>query len=377
MKIVHISDLHLGKRLNNYPMIDEQRYILREIVNIVSLCEAEAVLIAGDVYDKPVPPAEAVTLFDDFLVQLAEINVAVLVISGNHDSPERLAYGGRLMEKQKVYVSPVYSGGISPFILEDKYGEIAFYLIPFVKPVHVKHFCPEEEIRDYTDAFRVIIEKMEKNDERRNVVLSHQFVKGALESGSEELTIGGLGEVDASVFDGFDYVALGHIHGAQRAGSDRIRYSGTPLKYSFSEAGQKKSVTVIELKEKGNIDIQTVELKPRKDVVVLRGTFDELCQDAVVRENKNHLVKLVLTDEVERVNGFYKLRMLYPELLQMSYDNARTQGKSGHFNPAEEKEMRPEQLFEQFYEEMNHKHLTSAQRNYFLKKMEMVWEDER
>ena len=251
MKFIHMSDLHLGKRLNEFSMLEEQEAVLEQILSIVDAEAPDGVLVAGDVYDKSVPSAEAVTLFDGFLAALAARRVQTFVISGNHDSPERLAFGSRIMDAGGIHLSPVYDGRVIPITLRDEYGPVNVYLLPFVKPAHVRRFFEDEEIFSYHDAIRVAVQAMAINPDERNLLLTHQFVTGSTPGGSEEVTVGGTDNVDASVFDGFDYVALGHIHGAQNCGSERIRYCGTPLKYSFSEMNHQKSVTVVELFGKG------------------------------------------------------------------------------------------------------------------------------
>ena len=254
MKLIHLSDLHLGKRVNEFSMLEDQAFILQEILRIIDEEQPQAVLLAGDIYDKSVPSGEAVQLFDGFLWELSSRKLQVFVISGNHDSPERLSFGGRLMEGSGIHLSPVYSGKVEPVVLEDAYGPVNVYLLPFLKPAHVRRYFPEEESGTYTEALGKAVEALEIHKEQRNVLVTHQFVTGASRSDSEEISVGGSDNVDASVFDDFDYVALGHIHGPQNIGSPRIRYCGTPLKYSFSEVGQQKSVTVAELTEKGALE---------------------------------------------------------------------------------------------------------------------------
>lgn len=251
MKFLHLSDLHLGKRVHGFSMLEDQAYILQQIIDCIAAEQPDGVLICGDIYDKAVPSAEAVALCDDFFCHLAQLKVPVFAISGNHDSPERLAFGSRLMDGSGVHFSPVYDGGVQPFVLTDKWGEVGIYMLPFVKPAHVRRYFPEAEIDSYTDALSAAVSAMQVDTSRRNVLLTHQFVTGAATSDSEELSVGGTDNVDGSVFDPFDYVALGHIHRPQNMGSPRLRYCGSPLKYSFSEAGHKKSVTVVELGAKG------------------------------------------------------------------------------------------------------------------------------
>ena len=237
LKVLHLSDLHLGKRLNGFSMLEDQEYILEQILRITYEEQPQAVIIAGDVYDKAVPPAEAVRLLDDFLVRLSETGAAVMMISGNHDSADRLAFGGRLLSRSGVYLSGVYSGQTPPVTLQDEYGPVHFYLLPFIRPSDVRRFDPEAQTGSYTEALRSAVEAMSIDSAERNVLAAHQFVTGAVAGDSEELSVGGLDNVDGAVFDCFDYTALGHIHGPQNIGSERLRYCGTPLKYSFSEAG--------------------------------------------------------------------------------------------------------------------------------------------
>lgn len=378
MKLIHLSDLHLGKRLNEFSLLEEQAYILMSILNIIDEERPDAVLIAGDVYDKSVPSAEAVELFDDFLVRLSRRRLQVFVISGNHDSPERLAFGGRLMDASGVHLSPVYNGHVTPLTLEDGFGRVNVYMLPFVKPGHVRRFFPEEKIESYTDALSVAIRDMNPDFSQRNVLLAHQFVTGAERSDSEELTIGGLDNVDAAVFDGFDYVALGHIHGPQTIGSDRIRYCGTPLKYSFSEAKHRKSVTVIELREKGVLTVGTVPLVPKRDMAELRGRYDELMSRRFYEGTgyQEDYVRITLTDEDDVPEAMARLRTVYRNLMKLDYDNTRTRHLA-QLDRAEDAEKRsPMELFSDFYEKQNGAEPTEEQRELLKKLMEEIWEGE-
>ena len=376
MKFLHLSDLHLGKRVHNFSMIDDQRYILEQILDIADEEGITGVIIAGDVYDKPVPSADAVALFDEFLVQLAKRNLYVFVISGNHDSAERIAFGGKLMRHSRVYMSPVYNGEIEPVTLEDEFGKINVFLLPFVKPVQVRHFCNEEEIRDYTEAVRCVIGHMDVKNEERNILVCHQFVTGAARCESEEISVGGLDNVDASVFSPFDYVALGHIHGPQNIGGERIRYCGTPLKYSFSEANHQKSVTVVKLGEKGELYIETRPLKPMRDMIKVKGFFEEIT-DKVFYEKMDaeSYVQITLLDEQDIPNAFGKLATIYPNLMQMRYENKRTMDNANVFSEGEGLNMAPEVLFSQFYETMNNQPMTKEQSEYMTDMIEKIWED--
>ena len=377
MKFIHLSDLHIGKRVNEVSMIEEQASILSQIIGIIDSEHPDAVLIAGDVYDKSVPSAEAVTLLDDFLCRLAERNLPVLIISGNHDSPERLAFGGRLFETRGIHISPVYNGTVESVTLSDEHGTVTFWLLPFVKPVHVKRCFPDEAIESYTDAIRAAIGHMGVDFSGRNVLLTHQFVTGAATCESEEISVGGIDNVDASVFEGFDYVALGHIHGPQDIGSDRIRYCGTPLKYSFSEAGHRKSVTVVELGEKGRLNVRTVPLTPRHDLREIRGTYEELTAKSTYAGTAvDDYLHIILTDEEDVPEAMGRLRVIYPNLMKLTYDNARTRA-SGVIDSVEELHRKsPLDLLEELYQLQNNQPMSQVQRTYARELIERIWEGE-
>lgn len=375
MKLIHLSDLHIGKRVNEVSMLDEQAYILLQILQIIDEEKADAVLIAGDVYDKSVPSAEAVTLFDDFLCRLAKRKLPVLIISGNHDSPERLAFGNRLLELGGIHISPVYCGKIEPIVLSDQHGDVYFWLLPFIKPAHVKRYFPEDGIESYTDACRVAVEKMGIDKANRNVLLTHQFVTGASTCESEEMSVGGSDNVDAAAFEEFDYVALGHIHGPQNIGSSKIRYCGTPLKYSFSEAGHHKSVTVVNLGAKGQLELQLRPLTPRHDMRVIRGTFAQLTDKAFYDGTAtDDYLQVTLTDEEDVPEAIGKLRIIYPNLMKLTYDNTRT-GKNQIINGAEDVQRKtPLQLFEELYKQQNNQPMSEEQRNFTRELIESIWE---
>ena len=377
MKFIHLSDLHLGKRVNEYSMIEDQKYILHQITQIVAAEKPDAVLIAGDVYDKTVPSAEAVELLDDFLVGLSKLS-RVFVISGNHDSPERIAFGGRLMEHSGIYLSPVYDGQAKKVTLTDSYGEVDIWLLPFLKPAHVRRFFPEEECNSYTDAVRTAVKHMEQDRDRRSVLVTHQFVTGSRRSDSEDVSVGGTDNVDAGVFEDFDYVALGHIHSPQNCGSEKIRYCGTPLKYSFSEAGDEKSVTVAELGEKSSLSVRTVPLRPLRDMVELRGSYDELTahsfyQGTSWQEDYTHLT---LTDEEDVPEALGRLRAVYHNLMRLDYDNARTRANAVIEADTDAERKSPMELFAELYELQNNRPMSADQDEYMRKLMEKTWEAE-
>lgn len=377
MKLIHLSDLHLGKRVNEFSMLEDQQYILTEILQIIDREKPDGVMIAGDVYDKSVPSAEAVALLDDFLVRLAKRDLQVFLISGNHDSPERMAFGGRLMAQSGVHLAPVYDGKVSPITLTDEYGPVNLCLLPFLKPAHVRRCFPEREILTYTDALAAAIEAMGVDPAQRNVLVTHQFVTGAARCDSEEISVGGTENVDVSVFGPFDYVALGHIHGPQQVGRETVRYCGTPLKYSFSEAKHQKSVTVVELGEKGAVSVRTVPLTPMRDLAELRGTYEELTFRGFYDGTSypRDYVHITLTDEEDIPDAVSKLRIIYPNLMKLDYDNKRT--RAGIIlEGAEDQQRSPLELLEEFYEKQNGQPMGEEQRAFAKSLMERIWEED-
>ena len=450
MKFIHLADLHIGKRVNAFPMLEDQRYILKQILTILREEQPDGgVILAGDIYDKAIPSAEAVELFDEFLTELAALRLRVFIIAGNHDSPERIAFGNRLMDRSGIYLSPVYDGHVKRITCLDSASAttmsaanavdpnastrpaasaaatasvsgmppVDIYLLPFLKPANVRRFYPEETIESYTDAMRVAIAHMDIDPTHRNLLVTHQFVTGASRSDSEDISVGGTDNVDASVFAPFDYVALGHLHGPQQvrfqpapeedaadqdanlaaSSADRsespasaventtvgpvIRYAGTPLKYSFSEARHHKSVTVVEIGEKkadGVVDvcIGTRELRPLHDMREIRGSYEEL----TLRTNyegtaTDDYIHATLTDEIEVPDAARHLQVIYPNLMKLDYDNARTRGQGSERLELEQlEEKSPLDLFSELFEKQNHKDMTEEQARYVQAQMEKIWE---
>ena len=359
MRFIHISDLHIGKRVNEKSLLEEQSHILKQICSIIEATRPDAVLIAGDVYDKAVPSAEAVMLFDSFLVDLSSLAEHIFIISGNHDSAERIAFGSKIMSGSGIHLSPVYDGKIRPVTLSDEYGYIDIYMLPYLRPVTVRHHLPEEEkeeVDSYDSAVRKAIEKMGINTDRRNIIVTHQFVTGSQRSESEDVNVGGLDNVDANAFEDFDYVALGHLHRPQDCQDERIRYCGSPLKYSFSEVNDHKSVTLVELKEKGSLRREIIPLKPLHDWHDLKGTYEELTSrsyyaDTTYRED---FVRITLTDENDIPDAVGKLRAIYRNLMELRYDNTRT--RAGHTavgTVSKAETMTPEELFGELFIKQN------------------------
>lgn len=377
MKLIHLSDLHIGKRVNGFSMIEDQIYILKQILEIIDRREPDGVLMAGDIYDKTVPSAEAVQVFDGFLSALVERMLPVFIISGNHDSAERLAFASRIMEKSGVYVSPVYSGSIQPVTMTDEWGEVNIYMLPFIKPAQIRSIFSEEETGTYTEAVSAAVRAMDVHMQQRNILMTHQFVTGASRCESEEISIGGSDNVDAAVFEPFDYVALGHLHGPQQAGAPHIRYCGTPLKYSFSEADHTKSVTILELREKGDLTISTEPLQPLRDMQKIRGTYMEVTNRAFYEDrNREDYFHITLTDEEDIPEAVSRLRTVYPNLMKLEYDNMRTRGSKDLILTEQVRTDSPAELLADFYKRQNGGEMSRQQAEFAAKLISDIWEEE-
>ena len=385
MKILHTADLHIGKNVNGFSMIEEQQHVLGQICDVARQQKPDAVLIAGDVYDKSVPSAEAVQLFDEFLTKLTESvtsDAHIFIISGNHDSPERIAFGAEIMRRQNIHLSPVYKGDVKPVIISDKDGPVAFYMLPFIKPVAVRHFFENEEISTYTDAVRLAIAKMNIDKNMRNVLICHQFVTNAERSESEETIVGGLDNVDAQVFADFDYVALGHLHRPQSCERPTIRYSGSPLKYSFSEVNDIKTITIANMNANGGVEFDFIPTSPLRDWVDLRGTYNELTSLQYYEskpELRESFVRVTLTDENDIPDAIGKLRSIYHNIMELNYDNKRTQtNNSIVVNKDDGKKKTPVELFAEFYETQNgESSLTTEQQAFISEIMERIQNREK
>lgn len=368
MKFLHLSDLHLGRRLFDVSLLEDQQFLLEQILAQLDDQGADAVLLAGDLYDKPVPSAEAVTLLDWFLTQLAERDLPVLLVSGNHDSPERLAFGSKLLDSRKIYVESLFRGTAAPVVLEDEFGLVYFYLLPFIKPIHVRRLW-EEDAETYTEAVEAVISRWDPDPACRNVFVGHQLVTGGERSDSEALSIGGLDDVAASVFEAFDYAALGHLHRAQTVG-EKIRYCGSPLAYSFSEGDQEKTLTWVELGEKGDVRVTTTAIKPLRPLRTLRGEFEALLLDSA-----QDYLRIVLVDEEDVPNAISRLLAVYPNLLKVEYDNLRTRMEQKLDREAGET-LSPMELLEKFYALRNNQPMSLEQKAFAQAMMEQIWEDE-
>lgn len=378
MKFLHLADLHLGKRVHDFSMLEDQKYILEQVGKVMEEEQIEGVLIAGDIYDRTVPSTEAVQLFDSFLTEIAGKGIPVFLIGGNHDSVERLSFGAKLLADSRVYVAGVYQGKTEPISCRDDYGMIDIYLLPFIKPSYVRHAFPEyaEEITSYQEALSLVIKQINPNKAHRNILVAHQFVTGAKRCESEEISVGGLDNVDASLFADFDYVALGHIHGPQWILKETIRYAGAPLKYSFSEVSQQKTATVVELCEKGDIRITAVPLIPLRDMRKIRGSYEELTSRSLYEKtNTNDYVSITLTDEEDIFDALGKLRVIYPNLMKLDYDNARVRNsiKTGEMAAIERKT--PLAYTKELFEMQNQKEMSGKQEKYLTAMIREVWEN--
>ena len=380
MRFAHISDLHIGKRVNDFSMLEDQQYILKQILDIIKEQKVDAVVIAGDVYDKSVPSAEAVALCDDFITALSREKLQTFMISGNHDCAERVAFGSRIMEQMNLHIAPVFDGNVLTYQMKDQMGNVNFYLLPFLKPANVRRFYEEETINSYTDAMRTVISHIDLNTSERNVLIAHQFVTGAARSDSEDVSVGGIDNVDADVFDAFDYVALGHIHGAQKVIRDTIRYCGTPLKYSFSEAKQNKSVTIVTMdiddQNQCEVAIDAIHLKPLRDLREIRGSYEEITlRENYLYTNTQDYMHITLTDEEDIPDAIGKLRAIYPNIMKLDYDNKRTRTRQDVVLEGDAETKSPLDLFEDFYYQQNNQQMSEQQQEYISQLVEKIWED--
>lgn len=330
MKLLHLGDLHIGKSVCDFNLIEDQKYMLEQILNIIREHEIDAVLIAGDVYDKSIPGEEAVKLLDWFLCRLSEMNTETFLISGNHDSDERLNFGSSLFEANKIHISAKYDGTVYKRTLQDKFGKVNIYLLPFVKASQVRHFYPDEDIASYEDAVKAALAHGDIDPSERNILVAHQFVAGKSEEprlgGSESaatINVGTIEKIGVDCFNDFDYVALGHIHSPQKIGRDTVRYSGSLLKYSLSEADNTKSVPVVTLEEKGRISVDLTELNPLRDMRHLKGRLDQLLNPKNIMSPDDYIyVTLTDDDPVDNVMGIFQ--QYYPNTMKIVYDNAHT-----------------------------------------------------
>ena len=368
MKLLHLSDLHIGKRVNEFPMIEDQKFILNQILHIAEEQKVDAIAIAGDIYDKSIPSTDAVELLDEFISSIAKRNINCFIVSGNHDSAERIAYGARIMNERGIHISKVFNGSIEKVTLKDEHGDFHIYLMPFTKPIHVKQFYPDAEIQSYEDAVRFVVNQIEIDTAQRNLILAHQFFSSGGQlpelSDSETVSVGGIDNVDISVLASFDYAALGHIHKPQIVGNETSRYCGSPLKYSFSEAKHEKSALIITFKEKGSIQIEKFPLIPKRDMREIKGPIARLLSPEVYETvNQDDYVHVTLTDEDEIMDAIGRVRAIYPNVMRLDFENTRTKSVNGANAAENVADKTPLQLFREFYEVQNNIALDSEKEN--------------
>lgn len=369
MKFLHTSDLHIGKKLRETDFSEDQIHILNEIIEIADEIKPDGIFIAGDIYDRSVPTANAVNIFDDFLTRLEMLGVRTFIISGNHDSPDRLNYGKEIMGKNGIYIAGAFRGYMDRITLEDEYGSVNIYLLPFVKPSTVSNYIQDTETDTYEKAVRAVIEAAGVDETKRNILVAHQFITNQgmepEKSDSELLSVGGLDNIDVSVLNPFDYVALGHIHGPQKIGRDTVRYCGTPLKYSFSECRHKKSVTCIEIGKKNQITINTILLHPLRDMRIIKDSLANLMSlEKYTEKNLEDYIYAIITDEEDIYDPIGKLRTLYPNILLLERENARTKVNMDSRTSAsgDVASRSPLDLFEEFFINQNNEGLNERQR---------------
>ncbi len=377
MRLAHIADLHIGKKLNDFSLIDNQRDVLKQIVSWIEKLKLDGVMISGDIYDTTFPNLDAVELLDEFLTSLSMLEIDIFIISGNHDSQQRLSFGSRIMEKSGIHISPVFNGDVDKVSLTDEYGVLNFYLLPYIRPIHVRKAYEEYDGEGFTESLKYVLDKMNPDTSQRNVLICHQFVTGATTSDSEELYVGGSENVDFTLFEKFDYVALGHLHKPQSVGRETVRYAGTPLKYSFSEAGHGKTMTVVDIRGKGDILIEEIPLEAKQDLLELRGSFNQLIspefRDSV---DRNAFVKVTLTDETLISNGIGELRKFYPYILSLGYDNAMTRYDSNVEASKTTETIDPFKMIEDLFRAQNNREMNDMEKKMIEELVDRVWRPE-
>ncbi|MCI8955918.1 MAG: exonuclease SbcCD subunit D [Eubacterium sp.] len=377
MRFLHLADLHLGKRVNEFSMIEDQKYVLKQVLNIVEEYNVQSVLMAGDIYDKSVPSAEAVLLLNDFLTELSKREIITFVISGNHDSAERIGFGSDIMSLAGIYMAKPYDGKVEQIVMKDEYGELCVYMLPFIKPAIVKHAHKEDEITTYDDAMSVVMKNIDLDKRKRNILIAHQYVSGADRCDSENISIGGIDEVSAGHFKDFDYVALGHLHGPQHVCSENIRYAGTLLKYSFSEVHHHKNALIVDIGEEGVINFEKIDIKPLHDMRELKGTYNELTAKTFYQDmDVEDYFHITLTDEEDKVNALELLRTIYPNIMKLDYDNQRTRQNCEVMLAEKMEEKSPLNLFEEFYEMQSNVPMTNEQKAFIKEMVQKIWEVE-
>ncbi len=381
MRLVHLADLHIGKKVNGYSMLKDQEYVLQQVLDVAKTEQVDGVIIAGDVYDKSVPAGEAVKLLDWFLTSLNEMQLPVYIVSGNHDSGQRLSFGATMMKKTGIFLESIYDGKLNPIVLEDQWGPLYLYLLPFVKPIDVRNALEQMEdsndcdaIRTYDDAVATVLQRTQVDAKKRNVLVAHQFVTGATRCDSEDLSVGGLDHVSASLFGAFDYVALGHIHGPQSMTREAVRYAGTLLKYSFSECNHNKSITIIDMGKKGDVAIRTIPVKPLRDMRIIRGDYNTLMSPAFYEnENRDDYLKVVLTDGQDIPEAMGRLSSVYSHIMVLEYERLKKEMRAFDNEVMMREVKQPREYLAEFYEGLNGEVMTSYQEELLTSVCKEIW----
>lgn len=381
MRFFHLSDLHIGKQLHAYNLKEDQKHILREIVSYAEKLRPDAIVIAGDIYDKSVPSAEAVTIFDEFLTELSNLEPAIpiLMIAGNHDSAQRLDYASQILKRQQIYIAgnapETADEYLKKLTLQDEEGDVNFYFLPFLKPGYVRGVFDGQVPDSYETAVKQLLAREDIDWEKRNVLISHQFYAGSGQemkrADSETVSVGGLDLIDSSCVQKFDYVALGHLHGAQKSGVEHVRYCGTLLKYSVSESNQKKMLHLVELGKKGEpVQVEEFPLHPLRDVRKIRGELADIIGEAKL-ENRDDYISVTLTDEIDPYKPKEQLERVYSHVLEVRMDNTRTRKKLEEF---EEEIILADPLtaFDEFFEEMQGRNMNEEERTVICEVLEEV-----
>lgn len=370
MKFLHISDLHLGIKLMDIDLIEDQRLILNKIVMVAKENEVDGVLIAGDVYDISVPRIEATALLDDFLTMLCDNDIKVFMISGNHDQAERLSFGSKIMKKSNIYISEKYNKEQKPIVLKDEFGDINIYMLPFIKPINVRTEFSIDDNISYDEAIKIAIDNFDIDFTKRNILLAHQFITGGQVCDSENIQVGGTDQVNSKYFEKFDYVALGHLHTPQIvAKKEYIRYSGSPIKLSFSEAKVDKLCYLLNVNEKGKIDIEEIKLKPLKDMAVIKGSYTEIIEDKEkIEKYKDVYLKIELTDNTDIPFVKEKLGVKYKNIMQVVYTKYNKKNKNNKNNEINIDEIMNKKsdidLIKDFFKEQTGKELLKEQEDF-------------
>lgn len=381
MRLMHLADLHIGKKVNGYSMRKDQQYVLQQVLDVADKEQVDGVVIAGDIYDKSVPAGEAVQLLDWFLTSLNEMQLPVYIVSGNHDSGQRLSFGAAMMKKTGIYMESIYDGKLEPIVLEDEWGPLNLYLLPFVKPIDVRNAlgtpddCDDcETIRTYDDAIAAVLQGTVIDSKVRNVLVAHQFVTGATRCDSEDLSVGGIDHVSASLFDAFDYVALGHIHGPQSMGRAEVRYAGTLLKYSFSEVDHDKSITIIDFGQKGDVAIRTIPVQPLYDMRVIRGDYATLMSPEFYgKQKKDDYLKIILSNKEDIPEAMGRLSSVYPHIMVLEYERLKKEMRAYDGEQMIRDAKRPQEYLAEFYEGLNGEVMTSYQEKILNSACKEIW----